>query len=90
MSVSTFRAVAWALYLIGFALVVGSWLRLVSPGLGWAGWIVGMVGWGIFQIPKMRKPTPEDRLRDLEELHLKGLVSDEEYSLQRERILSGR
>ena len=28
------------LYLIGSALVVGSWLGIVDPGVAWIGWLV--------------------------------------------------
>lgn len=30
----------WIFYLIGAALVFGSWIGVVSPALGWLGWLV--------------------------------------------------
>jgi membrane protein implicated in regulation of membrane protease activity len=32
--------VTWTLYLIGSALVLGSWLGIVDPTVAWIGWFV--------------------------------------------------
>lgn len=49
------RRLAWALYIIGGSLVLGSYVRVVGSGLGWAGWCIGMAGWAIFYLPLRKR-----------------------------------
>ena len=44
-SPSPLKIVAWTLYLVGTALVFGSYLNVVPLGLAWVGWGAGMAGW---------------------------------------------
>ena len=81
------RAITWTLYGIGLCIVAGSWVGLVPAGVGWLGWVIGMIGWALFYVPKVRQRTPADRLRDLDRMREQGLVSDEEYVRQRDRIV---
>lgn len=83
----TYRTIAWTLYIFGFILIAGSWVRIVSPQVGWSGWLVGMAGWGMFQVGKLRRRTSAERLQDLDRMRQQGLVSDEEYVRQRDRII---
>jgi hypothetical protein len=43
----------WILYLLGSALVFGSWLGIISPTVGWIGWLVAT---GIALASWMRRP----------------------------------
>jgi len=83
----TLRMITWTLYIVGLCIVAGSWIGIVPAGIGWLGWLIGMIGWALFYVPKMRGRTRADRLRELEQLHGQGLVSDEEFARQRDRII---
>ena len=39
------RYISWSCYLVGAALVFGSYLDIVPHGLAWIGWAVSMMGW---------------------------------------------
>ena len=43
--------IAWYLWAIGSVLIVLSWFNIVSTGIGWIGFAIGMVGsvlgWGL-------------------------------------------
>jgi hypothetical protein len=47
--------ISWAFYLIGTAIVLGSYVGVVSPGIGWIGWIIGMIGWGMQFVVRKQK-----------------------------------
>ena len=51
-------ALSWVLYLVGIALIGGGYLGLVSPGVSWIGWLIGMAGWGMQFLPGYRKSPP--------------------------------
>jgi hypothetical protein len=46
----TRNQIAWWLWAVGTILIVMSWLDIVSPTIGWGGFILGLVGsfisWG--------------------------------------------
>lgn len=44
----------WILYLIGSALVFGSWLGVINPTVGWIGWLVAT---GIALLSWSRRPA---------------------------------
>ncbi len=61
------RIISWTCYLVGGALVFASYLRLVSSGVAWAGWGIGMSGWVIIvlgrrfcQLPEVVESTPAE------------------------------
>ena len=39
--------ISWILYIIGGLIVFSSYLNLVPPGVGWIGWVIAMIGWGL-------------------------------------------
>jgi hypothetical protein len=43
--------ISWLFYIVGTALVVGSWINVVGPTLGWIGFGFGLVGWGMKFLP---------------------------------------
>jgi hypothetical protein len=43
----TWGRVSYVLYFVGTALVLGSWLGVVTGRIGWMGWIIAMIGWAI-------------------------------------------
>ena len=41
------RRISWVCYIVGISIVAASYLRLGPGWVGWAGWGVGMIGWGL-------------------------------------------
>jgi len=73
--------VTWILYLIGTALVLGSWLGLVPHAVAWIGWLVATAiavtswyDWSQLRKRKKRKEeyatlfTPEEEARARREI----------------------
>ena len=46
------RQVCWVVWVIGIALIVGSWIDLVPPVAGWAGWVLAVVGAAVSYLPQ--------------------------------------
>ena len=42
---------AWALWFVGTAMVILSWVNVVSIQIGWAGFAIGTVGFILSRIP---------------------------------------
>lgn len=42
---------AWALWIVGTALVILSWMNVVSVQIGWGGFAIGTVGFILSRIP---------------------------------------
>ena len=61
------RYISWVCYLVGCALVFGSYLDIVPHGLAWIGWAVGMMGWLIISFGHRfyDKPGRNDSDEDL-------------------------
>jgi uncharacterized membrane protein len=78
---------SWVLYIVGFALVVGSWFNVVSATLGWTGFVLGMAGWGMQFLPGYRKERTTDELTRLAHLHGLGQLSDEEFDAAKQKAL---
>jgi hypothetical protein len=81
------RTVSWTLYLVGIAIILGSYLRLVSPGVGWIGWVVAMAGWLIGLTLRRKHPIVAD-LERLEALRAKGSITQEEFEQYKAQISS--
>lgn len=45
----TWGQVSYTLYFVGTALIVASWINLVSNRVGWMGFVISMIGWVIPQ-----------------------------------------
>jgi membrane protein implicated in regulation of membrane protease activity len=71
----------WVLYLLGTALVVGSWLGLVPATLAWIGWVIAtgiaVTSWSDWSQLRRRKQkskeyaslfTPEEEARARREI----------------------
>ncbi len=43
---TAFKGFAWACYVVGFSVVLGSWIFPIG-WYGWLGWIIAMVGWAV-------------------------------------------
>lgn len=93
------QRVSWFLYIVGSLLVFGSWMSLVPPWLGWCGWLAALAGWGIGSWTGRTRSAcaiarpASDRMASLERLallHKEGVLSDEEFHREKQRILSGR
>jgi hypothetical protein len=81
--------ISWTFYLVGTALVLGSWLNLVSPQLGWLGWVIAMIGWGTQFLPGVRKKSVADEIQNLQALRDSGSLTEEEFEIQKQRLLGG-
>jgi hypothetical protein len=46
------RQVSWAFWLIGTALIAGSWIDVVSPAVGWIGFAIALVGTAVSYVPQ--------------------------------------
>jgi hypothetical protein len=51
-----YKHLMWFLYSVGILLVLGSYFDVVEPRFAWAGWVLGMIGFGM-QFVKF--PDPE-------------------------------
>ena len=52
----------WAFWIVGSALVLGSWIDFVTVEVGWIGWGVAMVGVVGSRIPALnRNPASEEQ-----------------------------
>ena len=76
--------VSWTLYIIGFLIVAASWINLVTPAVGWTGWIIGMIGWGL---GFLKGPQRDKALYELDDLRKKGVLTEEEYQTKRDQLL---
>jgi hypothetical protein len=54
------RKVAWALWIPGTVLVIGSWVDVVPVTIGWIGFGVAIVGTLISTAGPTRPPAPRD------------------------------
>lgn len=82
------RQISGIFYAVGFCLVVGSWINLVSPAVGWIGWVIAMLGWGAQFLPGMRKLSVADELQKLENLRQQGTISEEQFEAAKARLLA--
>ena len=73
--------------LVGIAIILGSYLGLVSGPIGWAGWAIAMGGWVIGLVPGVRRPGITEQLASLCKLHERGQLTDEEFAQAKERLL---
>jgi hypothetical protein len=83
----TLRTISWILYLVGIALVFGGYVNLVSPGVSWIGWLVGMTGWLMGFIQKKGQTSKVTELERLSVLHQSGQLTDEEFSKAKANIV---
>jgi hypothetical protein len=81
------------LYIVGSLLVFGSWVNLVPTGLGWIGWLMALIGWGLSNASntsRERVVLPVSRADEIEKLDIlrkEGVVTEEEFQLEKIRIL---
>jgi len=82
---------SWILYLIGSLLVFGSWVHLVPTWLAWIGWLAALGGWAMGsagrQQTQLKSPSRMEDLSKLNLLHKEGIVTDEEFQHEKDRIL---
>lgn len=67
-------------------------LRLIELGAGWSTKVDGVRSAGITLRPAaltMYEPPLAERLKQLEELHARGAISDIEYSARRLHLIAG-
>ena len=79
---------SWALYIVGFGIVIASWVNLVSSGIGWIGWIIGMAGFILGQVIHRRNPDVAKELERLSQLKDSGQITEQEYAEAKLRLLS--
>lgn len=80
--------ISWVLYIVGSLLVFGSWINLVPPMLGWAGWLVALIGWATSSAPARQAAarSKADEIAKLDLLRKEGIVTEEEFSKEKQRI----
>lgn len=84
--------ISWLLYLGGSLLVVGTWFTIVPPGIGWGGWLIALAGWALeskyyrSQRISGAVATPE-QIERLYLLRQRNVITEEEFQLQRRRLL---
>jgi hypothetical protein len=81
------RTVSWIFYIVGFSLVVLSYTPLVSPEVGWGGWVMGMIGWLMGFLPGVRKKNLSEELAKLDELRRHGVLSDQEFEEAKAKLI---
>lgn len=89
-----FKLSNW-LYIIGSLLVFGSWVNLVPTWLAWIGWLMAISGWAVGtgerQSPVSSSlPPPRsnaDEIAKLSLLQKEGVISEEEFHQEKERLL---
>jgi hypothetical protein len=84
----TYR-ISWLLYIIGCLLVFGQWVRLVPTALGWFGWLLALAGWviGNAQQRQVKSRSRAEEIAKLNLLRKEGIVTDEEFKQEKERVL---
>ena len=82
-----FRIAIWVLYFTGCAIVLGSWVNLVSPGIGWIGWVMGMTGWLLGMTPLARKESIDRQIQRLADLHAAGQLTDVEFEAAKAKVV---
>jgi hypothetical protein len=61
----TLYKIAWLVWVGGTVLIVLSWSHVVSAKVGWAGFVIAVIGVGLSAIPhlqakKQMRPSPPD------------------------------
>jgi hypothetical protein len=80
------------MYLVGSLLVFGSWVDLVPAGLGWAGWLIALVGWAA---SNRRHGTDDqytsgstgEQIEKLDHLRQRAVITEEEFQREKRRLL---
>jgi hypothetical protein len=80
------------MYLVGSLLVFGSWMDLVPAGLGWAGWLIALVGWaaGNRRHGTEGRYTLEstgEQIEKLDHLRQRAVITEEEFQREKRRLL---
>ena len=88
-SVNT-RSVSWLLYVVGSLLVFGSWVDLVSTGVGWAGWLMALVGWaaGDGRNPAIKAASRAEQIEKLDQLRQRRVITEDEFHQEKQRLLN--
>lgn len=87
--------ISWVLYIVGSLLVFGSWVGIVPTGLAWCGWVAALIGWGVGNASQRQNAgrviavSKADEIAKLDLLREQGIVSDEEFQREKQRILRG-
>ena len=50
---------AWMLWFAGVGIILGSWLDLVSPVVGWIGFAVALAGTALGRVESRRSPASQ-------------------------------
>jgi hypothetical protein len=86
------RRISWLLYLVGSLLVFGSWVDLVPTGLGWAGWLMALVGWAAGNGPDRTGEghtalSKAEQIEKLDHLRQRTVITEEEFLRAKQRLL---
>lgn len=90
---------SWILWSIGIALVVCSWIGIVSGFVGWIGSgltivgclmsVVGRSQKRVYSAPiPVQRTSPAEEVAKLELLRKEGVISDEEFMREKARLLA--
>ncbi|MEZ0327122.1 MAG: SHOCT domain-containing protein [Fimbriimonas sp.] len=85
----TLRRISSVFYFVGIALVLGSWVNVVTSQIGWLGWVIAMLGWGAQFLPSQRRQSVADEIQKLQALRESGALDDVEFEMQKEKLLNG-
>jgi hypothetical protein len=80
---------SWLLYLVGSLLVFGSWIDIVPNGLGW---LMALGGCAVgTRRYRWDYPHPSgsvaEQIEKLDALRQRNVIIDEEFQLQKRRLL---
>jgi len=90
------RNISLTLYFVGSLLVFGSWVGLVSTGIGWLGWIAAIIGWALSNfntqqrtvtVKQVVQPSKAEELEKLALLRKEDFITEEEFLREKARIL---
>ena len=84
--------ISWGMYLVGSLLVFGSWMNLVPAGLGWAGWLIALVGWAVGNRPHGTEDrdtltSTGEQIEKLDHLRQRAVITEEEFQREKRRLL---
>jgi hypothetical protein len=83
---------SWSLYIVGSLLVFGSWVDLVPTGLGWAGWLMALMGWAGESRPTRTGEAAApisvaEQIERLDALQQRNVITADEFQIQKRRLL---
>lgn len=79
--------VSWACYVVGIAIILGSYVNVVSTGVGWIGWVIAMAGWAMQYLPAAKRESVATKLERLARLRDRGEITNDEYERAKAEVL---